>query len=123
MLESIRDARDFDTLIQAWSWTSPETDVYQLFHSSQIENQGDNWIQYSNPEADVLMERGKVEVNAEERAEIWRELHRVLHEDQPYIFMMQLPWLRFVSDRVKNFHEYPVGINKWEMYIPLEHQR
>ncbi len=123
MLESIRDARDFDTLIQAWSWTSPESDVYQLFHSSQIENQGDNWIQYTNTEADALMERGKREVDANVRKQIWADLHRALHEDQPYMFMMQLPWLRFTSNRVKNIHEYPVGINKMEMYIPLENQR
>ena len=123
MIESIRDARDFDSLIQAWSWTSPEDDPYQLFHSSQIANQGDNWIQYSNPEADRVMDLAKTTIDFDTRAELWAEFHRIMHDDQPYMFLLQVPWIRFVSGRVKNVHTYPVGFNKWEMYIPVENQR
>lgn len=123
MMESVRDSRDFDSLIQAWSWETPEDDVYQLFHSSQIINQGDNWIQYSNPEADRLMELGKRTVDSRQRHEIWAQLHRVFHDDQPYMFLLDLPWQRFITRRIQNVNTYPIGINKWEMYIPLANQR
>lgn len=123
MLESIRDTRDFDSLIQAWSWTEPESDPYQLFHSSQIANQGDNWIQYANEEADRIMEEARKTVDLETRMALWHRLHEIFHAEQPYTFLLNPPWQRFITKRIQNVHPYMVGMNKWEMYIPLENQR
>jgi len=117
-LESIRDARDFDAISMSWSWSNPESDPYQVFHSSQISGQGDNWIQWSNPAADALIEQARRTIDAGVRRELWHQLHALLHEEQPYTFLLETPWIRFVSKRIRNVHTYPVGLHRWEMYIP-----
>lgn len=121
-LDAIRNSRDFDSLTQAWQWTDPESDVFQIFHSSQIANQGDNWTQWNNSEADRLIELARATIDGAERARVWHEFHRLTHEEQPYTFLLNVPWLRFVSNRVQNVHAYPVSFDRREMYVPAGRQ-
>lgn len=116
--DSRRKSRDYDAITLAWSWTKPENDPTQLWHSNSIKNQGDNFVQWSNPEADRLIEEGIREIDESRRNEIWHKLHRVIYDDQPYTFISNSPWIRFISKRVSNAHPYTVGLEKWEMYIP-----
>lgn len=110
------DTRDFDAITLAWSWSSPESDPRQIWHSDSIRNQGDNFVQYSNPKADDLIDRARKTIDYDERQELWQELHAVLHEDQPYTFLLNTPWIRFVGKDVGNFRPYPVGIDKFSMF-------
>ncbi len=117
IFETILNNRDFDAITMAWSASAPESDPQQIWHSSSIQNQGDNFIQWNNPEADRLIEAGRREVDDEKRMAIWHELHRVIHEDQPYTFLSEIPYLRFVRKRVGNFQLYPSGIEYRELFI------
>lgn len=121
-MEPIRNARDFDALTMAWSWSEPESDPNQIFHSSQIANQGDNWGQWNNPEADRLIELGRRTINDQERMQVWHQFHAVCHEEQPYTFLLEIPWIRFVSRRIHNVHPYPVSWDRREFFIPAELQ-
>ncbi len=121
-LDAIRNSRDFDCLTQAWSWTNPEVDPYQIFHSSQIANQGDNWIQWNNPEGDRLITKGRTTVDDTARLKVWHELHALMHDEQPYTFLLDIPWIRFVSKRIENVHPYPVSFDRREMFIPAANQ-
>ncbi|MGP1347953.1 MAG: ABC transporter substrate-binding protein [Phycisphaerales bacterium] len=114
------DNRDFDSLTLAWSWSAPESDPRQLWHTDAVRNQGDNFVQYRNPRVDELIDRGRSTIDYEQRQEIWQEIHAILHEDQPYTFLLNLPWIRFVNNRVGNFHPYPVGIDKFEMFLKAQ---
>ncbi len=122
VFQSILQTRDFDALTMAWSQNSPEADPNQIWHSSSIRNQGDNFIQWASPEGDRLIEEGRREVRDAERMAIWRRLHRHFHEEQPYTFLINIPWLRFVNKRVENVNTYPKGLEQREMFIRLENQ-
>jgi peptide/nickel transport system substrate-binding protein len=52
-----------------------------------------------------------------ERMEVWHQLHAVLHEDQPYTFLYNPQWLRFVRRDIQNVHPYPVGLHMQEMFV------
>lgn len=109
--------RDFDAVTFAWSANSPESDPRQIWHSSQIDGQGDNFIQWSNPEADRLIDLGRRTIDHDKRMEIWHQLHTIMHNEQPYTFMSDTPWLRFVNKRVGNVQTYKSGIEYSEFYI------
>jgi peptide/nickel transport system substrate-binding protein len=109
--------RDFDAIIMGWGANSPESDVRQMFHSKSIENQGDNFVQWSDPEADRLMEEGLKELDFEKRMAIWKKLEAVLAESQPYCFVRVPPWLRFISRRFDNVNMYPKGLEPWEYFV------
>lgn len=119
-LRAIQQNRDFDAISAAWAWSNPEIDPHYL-HSSQIAS-GDNWGAWSNPRADELIDQARRTIDPARRAELWRELHRLIADEQPYMFVIQIPWVRFVSSRVQNVNPYPVTWDRREFFIPKDLQ-
>ncbi len=109
--------RSFDAITLQWSATSPESDPRQIFHSDAIQDQGDNFVQYASPRADDLIDRGVATLDEPARMALWRELHRVLHEEQPYTFMFSRPWIRFVDASFSNVNTYPKGLEQREFFL------
>ncbi len=116
----ILQRRDFDAITFGWSASAPESDPRQIWHSSSIQNQGDNFIQWANEEADRLIDKGRATLDEDERYKVWQELHRVFHEEQPYTFLRDATWLRFVDKEFKNVHTYPKGLEQIEFFhVPM----
>ncbi|NOZ23411.1 MAG: peptide-binding protein [Planctomycetes bacterium] len=79
------DKRDFDACVLGWS-LGYEPDLYQLWHSSQIEK-GLNFCAYSNPEVDRLIEEGRTEFDRKAQKKIFFQIHKQIAADQPYTFL------------------------------------
>ena len=120
VLVDILNRRDFDAITFAWSASTPESDPYQIWHSDNIENQGDNFIQWNSPDADRLIEQGRQTLDFDERMKVWHELHNVYHEEQPYTFMNEIPWLRFTTKQSGNIQEYSSGLEYLEFWVGQE---
>ncbi len=121
-MRSLRTSHDFDSFVLQWSWSAPESDVFQLFHSSQASGEGDNWVQWRNPEADALIEKARTTIDPAKRRAVWHELHGLIHHEQPFTFLYNQPWLYFVSKRIQNVNAYPAGLDRREMFIPKDRQ-
>lgn len=78
--------RDFDVVSRLWTEFDREQDLYPMFHSSQIDG-GSDWIGYTDPEVDRLIEQVRTEFDEAKRRKLERALHAKLYEDQPYLFM------------------------------------
>ena len=114
--DPIRKQRDFDAITMGWGANSPESDPKQIYHSDSMKDQGDNFAQWSNPEADRLIDLGRVTLNNEERFAIWRQFEKVMHDDQPYTWIRVQPWLRLVKSDVRNVNPYPFGLTPGEFF-------
>ena len=91
--------RDFDAVSRLWTEFDTEQDVFPMFHSSQLDG-GDNWVGYSSPDADRLIEQVRTEFDAEKRHALQRQLHAQLQRDQPYLFMTSRQSLDAAKKRV-----------------------
>lgn len=100
---------EFDAGALGWQ-IDLEPDLFDTFHSSQIPPIGLNHCFYSNPQVDSLLELGRIEFDQEKRAEIYHEVHRLLHEDQPYTFVNTVPEKRPVHKKIKNVVISPDGL-------------
>jgi len=113
------DNGEFDACALGWG-LDLDPDIYDTFHSSMVPPVGLNHGFYSNPTVDSLLEAGRVEFDQEKRAEIYHQIHRILHEDQPYTFVNAVPEKRPISKRIKGvvispngpFNFYP-GADYW----------
>jgi peptide/nickel transport system substrate-binding protein len=121
--------RDFDAATLAWSG-EVEDDLYQIFHSSQIADQGDDFVSYANPELDKLIEQARRTVDEPKRMKLWQRCSEILHEDQPYTFLTRRKALSFMSGRIQNVRPSKVGLNfvaRWDMpcpwYVPKKLQK
>ncbi len=116
-------AHDYDSMVMGWGGDVLE-DPYQLWHSSQIENRGSNYVGFSNETADVLIEQGRQILDAGKRNELYRKLGRILHEEQPYTFLYARPTFRLLDKRYENVKIYKsLGVKYWEWHVPKERQR
>ncbi len=74
---------DFQAAFGGWgTGTDPDTSD-NIWGTGQDRNYG----QYSNPEVDKLFVEGRHEFDPEKRAEIYRKIHLLLYEDQPYTWL------------------------------------
>lgn len=118
--------RDFAAITLGWT-SGLETDLYQIFHSSQIADAGNNFINYRNAELDRLIEEARATVDETKRMPLWRAAENELYEDQPYTFLMRRKSLIFIDRRIKNVVKTKLGINlgylPMEIYVPASEQR
>ncbi|MEM1027325.1 MAG: ABC transporter substrate-binding protein [Planctomycetota bacterium] len=115
--EKVRSS-DYDAISMAWG-ANIETDIHHAFHSSNIGNGANNFPSYTNPEVDALIERARVTLDEEERMAIWRQVHAILNEDQPYTFLYVRKFLTFADGRFANFHETMMGVSdRSTWYVP-----
>jgi peptide/nickel transport system substrate-binding protein len=125
MLENL-GKKDFDAITLAWT-SGIETDLYQIFHSSQAISNGDNYISYKNPKLDKLIEQARRTVDESKRMPLWQSAERILYEDQPYTFMMRRKSLLFVDKRIHNLQMTKLGLNlgslPLENYVPVAQQK
>ena len=84
-----------------------------------------NFVSYSNPEVDHLLDLGRMTCVQSERKRAYDRLQEILAEDQPIIFLYFRDALPVVSSRVRGIVPSPNGIlynfHKW--YVPKHLQR
>jgi peptide/nickel transport system substrate-binding protein len=47
---------------------------------------------------------------------LWQQAHRILHEDQPYTFLINRKALSFYDKRIKNIKPSKLGLNLVQFY-------
>lgn len=109
-------AKNFDAV--RFAWTSVlDSDPYQIWHSSQIKDNGDNFISYRNPRVDELLELHREEFDPLRRWEMKREMHRLIHDDQPVFFQFAISDMMFYSRKLRGVKLYPswlvFNFNEW----------
>ena len=101
--------KDFDAVLLAWS-LSIDPDPTDIFHSRNIET-GLNYISYKNEEVDRLSESNTLIFDREKRTEVLKEIHRLMYEDQPYLFLWSSKALIYVHNRFDNIQTSSTGIS------------
>ncbi len=125
MLESL-NKKDFDAITLGWT-SGIETDIYQMFHSSQAKTDGDNTISYKNPALDSLIDKARATVDEATRMPLWQQAEHIMYDDQPYTFLMRRKTLAFIDKRIHNLQMTKLGLNRGllplENYVPAAQQK
>jgi peptide/nickel transport system substrate-binding protein len=70
-----------------------------------------NFMDYSNPEVDKLIDQGIAVTDQEERARIYQEIQRILLEDLPWINLFVANQYEAMKQNVKGYVHIPTGSN------------
>lgn len=95
---------NFQAAILNWD-LDPDPDPYSLFYSSQVPPRGYNFIGFSSPKADQLISAGHRELDRAKRVAIYRELHALLADEQPYTWTIQVSQKWAINKRVRGVKE------------------
>lgn len=103
------DKKNFEALILGWG-LGLDPDNYDIFHSSKTKPGEFNFISYSNPELDRLLEEGRRTFDVEKRTAIYHRVHAIIAEDQPYLFLYVPDALVAVHNRFRGIELSTLGI-------------
>ena len=110
---------DFDAVVLGWSM-GIDPDLYQIWHSSQSGPQQLNFVGYKNSRVDDLIVRIRQEYNRASQRQLTHELHRLIHEDQPYTFLYAPLSTRVLDRKIVLVHQNPDGTERYEKIYPVK---
>lgn len=114
----------FEAVLMGW-FLARDPDNFDIWHSSKTRPGEFNFIGYNNAEVDRLLEEGRRTFDERRRASIYHRIHRIIYDDQPYMFLYLPDTLPIVNSRFRNVEVSPAGIGynfiKW--YVPKSEQR
>ena len=117
-LNEVVHKRKFEAIVLGWG-LNREPDPFDIWHSSKVGEGEFNFIYYKNERVDELIEQGRRVFDIEERRKIYHEVHRLIHEDQPYIFLFEGDALPIVHRRFQNVQVTKIGLGynfiHWEV--------
>ncbi|MDR2349403.1 MAG: peptide-binding protein [Deltaproteobacteria bacterium] len=123
MTKDYLDKHDFEACIMGW--TIPlDPDLFDVFNSRKV-NPGElNFISYSNPEVDRLIDEARFNLDRSVRKAALDRIQEIFYEDSPYVFLYVPDSLLAISKRFVGPAVAPIGLgyNIEEWYVPLNKQ-
>ncbi len=100
--ENVIKPRSYDMLLFAQK-LGADPDPFAFWHSSQAKSPGLNWSNYSNQTVDKLMSEARASSDKTERDQKYLELHEVMRQDLPAIFLVQSVYTYALTDKMQGF--------------------
>ena len=108
MVDQVYLAKEYDIAVTGESaYVDPNTLIFQNFKTGE----SGNFVNYSNPEVDELIDRGIASTDVEERAEIYRQIQALLLEDLPWVNLFVANQFEAMRNDVKGYVHIPTGSN------------
>jgi len=108
---------EFDSVLLGWG-LSPTPDPYLFWHKDSDKKGGFNLVGYNNPKINMMIEESQSMIDREELGVKWREMFKIITDDNPYLFLYIPNSITAVDKRVKNVTPALGGI--WHNYIQWE---
>jgi peptide/nickel transport system substrate-binding protein len=123
-LKEFVDKGNFEVVMLGWS-TTPDPDLYDVWHSSKTRPGELNFIGFRNAEVDRLLGEGRSSFDMEKRKRAYFRIQEILADEQPYTFLYVPDALPVVSSRIRGIEPAPAGIghNQIRWYVPKGEQR
>lgn len=113
----LMEDKNFDAVTLGWGAGAIDFDPKQIWHSSSSQKGGSNFISYSNPEVDTLIDLGRSKLDKKERIKYFKKVYRLIAEDAPYIFLFNSRQGFYgVNRRIENHRpsrNYGTGLFYW----------
>ena len=113
------DEKNFEAVRLAWGGGGVDWDPKQIWHSSSSAGAGSNFIQYSNPEVDRLIDQARKLYEKNERLPLLRKVHELVSDDYPYIWWFNSKYSLYGHTKrvikVKDTYTYGIGQQFWKL--------
>jgi len=100
--------RDYDAIFYEWQRLPVDPDPYPQWHSTQNVGVGQNYANYHNEQADLIMEEARRTTDPSRRGSLYRELQSILADDVPVLPLYHPVYNYAVDERVHNVQVGPM---------------
>ncbi|MDP9245217.1 MAG: peptide ABC transporter substrate-binding protein, partial [Chloroflexota bacterium] len=108
LVDRVARQRDFDALLVTIT-VGNDPDPYPFFHSSQINDPGDDFSGYSTLPTDRLLEQARRTVDQAKRRELFAQIWAAIATDLPVVFLYYTDYLYAQSRTLHGFRVAPVN--------------
>ena len=118
------DKRNFEAVLLGWS-LSRDPDCYDIWHSSKTKEGEFNFVGYRNPQVDDLIVKARKTFDQTQRSKYYNQIHEIIYEQQPYMFLYVPDGLSVVQRRFKGIKPAALGIgyNFIDWWVEKSEQR
>lgn len=113
------DEKNFDAVNLGWGGGAVDIDPKQIWHSSSATKGGSNFISYSNPEVDKLIDEARVLRDKAERTKRLREVYAKIAADVPYIFLFNDKFINYAHqgriNKETDSYKFDIGLSRWTL--------
>jgi len=122
-LSEFIDRRNFEAVLLGWS-VPREPDIYDIWFSGKTAGGEFNFVGYKNEEVDRLLLEGRRTFDQGQRQRIYRRIHEIIYEEQPYMFLFTADGLSALHTRFKGVKPAAAGIgyNFIDWWVPRQQQ-
>lgn len=97
--------KNFEAECAGWSTGADPYLEKNIFGTGE----GRNFGSYSNPKVDELLAQAEKEFSRERRAELYGQIHKIIYDDQPYLFLYNRHSLYGFSKKLRGYRFSPRG--------------
>lgn len=97
--------KNYEAEMSGWGSGSDPYLEKNIFGTGEDRNFGS----YSNPKVDELLDKAFKEFDHAKRAELYGEVHKIIYEDQPYLFLYNRQSLYGFSKKLRGYRFSPRG--------------
>ncbi len=109
---------EHDAVLLAWGGGALNPDLYQLWHSSQTDEQQLNRGGYANPEADALIERIRRTYDPQEQRRLGWQLHDLIARDHPMTFLYSARANVVLDRKIVHVERDEAGVERYKRIEP-----
>lgn len=107
LLENLKK-HEFELYIGGWVASPKLANPKTLWHTESA-NGGSNYVYFGNETSDKIVDKIHTELNPQKQAALYQQLHGLIHEEIPYIFLISQQQRIAVHKKFKNV--YGSGFN------------
>lgn len=97
-----------DMAEMAWMTSDPDTLPFLTLRTAAFPEEGGfNSSYYSNPDVDEMLDQARMETDFDVRAQLYRDVQQVVHDDAPWIFVANWKQNAVTTANVGNFSLQP----------------
>lgn len=114
-LATRRRADNKDMGMVGWSGDNgdPDNFLWEMFSTDNIPV--GNTAHYSNPQLDEILQQARIVTDPAERAKLYEEASRIIHDDAPWLFINHTKHVRAIRANVEGF-----ALNPLQMFWYME---
>jgi peptide/nickel transport system substrate-binding protein len=106
MLATVYGQKDYDLAVTG---TSGYTDAHNVMVENFLSGSGGNFVGYSNPQVDDLIDQGKSETDQEKRIPIYQQIQTILLQDLPWVNFFVANQFETMKKSLYGYQHIPTG--------------
>ncbi|MFH0979968.1 MAG: ABC transporter substrate-binding protein, partial [Planctomycetota bacterium] len=111
-LRDLRRRHEFQAYFGSWTTSNDPDEDRGMWHSRAVTDEA-NFVSYRNERVDARFDQARRTFDFAERQRCYREIHKLLYDDQPFVFISNPPSLWAFNKHLRGVKFGPRGAFYW----------